>query len=490
MAENQQSNTQDVPADRDPNARHTTSEADKAKARKWFARARQLVDTRSHDYAIKCFIDGLALWPEAVDDGHQALRACALARRHAGGKKMGLRASVMSGSGKGRGDPVHAMLKAEERWAHDPSHVSHIEDVFKNAGKARCDDTLMWVGAIYREALENEKKPNPKKFALLKEVYEDLGDRAEARGELDLAAEAYERGIEALSVQRQLSPRDLELANVLRDLSTKLTILKGKYDRADSFKESVLDAGQQRDTQDQDRMVQSDERLTQLIAAAEAAVKANPGVPGKVMALVELLCRRDNEEDEKRAISILVKQYQDTDDYRFKQRADDIRVRQLAREARRARDSGDREAIRSAMIKQLQFEIPTYKERAARYPTDMRIRYEYGLRLFNARKYDEAIPCFQTARGDMKHRVQCSLYLGRCFYEKKFFSEAVATLEEGRAGHEATDDAVAKELLYWLGRAQADSGETTTAAKTYGHLLQLDYNYRDVRSRIEHLRAG
>ena len=49
---------------------------------------------------------------------------------------------------------------------------------------------------------------------------------------------------------------------------------------------------------------------------------------------------------------------------------------------------------------------------------------------------------------------------------------------------------MAKELLYWLGRAQADSGEAAAAAKTYGHLLQLDYNYRDVRSRIEDLRTG
>lgn len=488
MADDQETNTKDAPADQDPNARHTTSETDKAKARKWFARAKQLVDTRSHDYAIKCFIDGLALWPEAVDEGHQPLRACALARRHAGGKKLGMMDSVRSSMS--HKDPVQAMLNAEMRWAHDPSNLSYIEGVFKNAGRARCDDTLMWAGAICREALENEKKPNAKKFALLKEVYEALGDRAESRGELDLAAEAYERGIEALNVQRQLSPRELELNNVLRDLSTKLTILKGKYDRAGSFKESVRDAGQQRDTQDQDRMVQSDERLTQLIAAAEAAVDANPGVTGKVMALVELLCRRDNEEDEKRAIAILVKQYQDTEDYRFKQRGDDIRMRQIAREVRRARESGDRETIRSALIKQLQFEIPTYKERTARYPTDMRIRYEYGLRLFNARKYDEAIPCFQTARGDLKHRVQCSLYLGRCFYEKKFFSEAVATLEEGQAAHEATEDTVAKELLYWLGRAQADSGEATAAAKTYGHLLQLDYNYRDVRSRIETPRTG
>ena len=61
----------DAAQEADPNARYTVSDSDKAKARKWFARAQQLVDTRSYDYAVKCYIDGLALWPEAIDEGRE-----------------------------------------------------------------------------------------------------------------------------------------------------------------------------------------------------------------------------------------------------------------------------------------------------------------------------------------------------------------------------------------------------------------------------------
>ena len=488
MADKQGDKANGTAAQPDPDARHQTSDAEKAKAGKWFARAKQLADTRSYDYAIKCFVDGLALWPEAVEEAHQPLRACAVARWHAGGKKPGMMDSVRYAM-TGR-DHVKAMLNAEWLWAHDPSNVSYMEGLLKNADKAHCDDTLMWIGPIFREAIEAEKKPSSKKFALLKEIYEACGDRAHTRGEIKLAVQAYERGIEALDVQRQLCPNDLELGNVLRDLATKLTILKGQYETADSFTDSMQDADQQKGVHDRERMVQSDERLEELIAQAQKDVERNPGVSGKIMTLVDLLCRRDDEVDEKRAIALLVKQCQDSGDYRFKMRADDIRMRQLARRIRQARESGDKNAVRAAKVKQLQFEIPVFQERISKYPTDLRMKYEYGVRLFSARKHDEAIPCFQTARADPKTRTACLLYLGRCFYEKAYYPEAIATLEEGKAGHESPDDDVARELLYWLGRAQADGGQTEVALKTLGTLLQVDYNFKDVRARMENLRKA
>ncbi len=490
MTEKQTGNGGPAPEEQQPdaNARHRTDEANKAKARKWFARAKQLFDTRSYDYSIKCFIDGLEFWPEAVEEAHKPLRVCALARRQAGGKKPGMMDTVKhSMTGK---DPVKSMLNAEWLWAHDPSNVSYIEGVLKNADKARCEDVLMWIGPVYREAIEAEKKPNAKRFALLKETYEACGDRAQERGELDLAVEAFERAVEALSVQKQLTPRDLSLSNIMRDLSTKLTILKGQYQTAESFTESVRDASEQAQVHDKERMVQTDERLVQLIAKAEQEMRDNPGVPSKVTTLVDLLCRRDDENEEKRAIGILLDRYEADGDYRFKMRADDIHMRQLARRVRAARESGDREAVRQARIRQLQFEIPVFKERVAKYPTDLRIRYEHGVRLFSARRHDEAIPSFQSARGEPKVRTAAMLYLGRCFYEKQYYSEAVSTLEEARAGYEIPDDQIAKDILYWLGRSQADDGQVDAARRTFGNLLQLDYNYKDVRDRLEGLRGS
>lgn len=48
-----------------------------------------------------------------------------------------------------------------------------------------------------------------------------------------------------------------------------------------------------------------------------------------------MLCRRDNEASEKKAIDILVKAYKESDEYSYRQRAEDIRIRQLRRKAAR-----------------------------------------------------------------------------------------------------------------------------------------------------------
>lgn len=488
MAKDTKKSGQDDGAEEvDLNARHTVPDSNKVKARKWFERAAELVDTRSYDYAVKCYIDGLALWPEAVEEGHKPLRGCAAARQHTGGKKPGFTDTVKHSMT--HKDPLTAMLNAEWLLAHDPLNVNYMEGLFKNANRARCDDTIMWAGPIFRHGAENEKKPSAKRFALLKEVYEELGDRAQERDEQALAVEAYRLGLEALGIQRQIDPKDTSLANVERDLSTKLTILKGQYQTAESFTESIKDRDAQADLHDEERMVQSHDRIEELVDKAEQEMKANPGVAGKVMALVDLLTREDHEPYELKAIGILVEEYRRSEEYRYKMRADEIRMRQLLRAYRQARASGDAEAAREARLEQLRFELRVYAERVKQYPTDHRIRFEYAQRLFQGRRFDDAIPLLQQARADRKHRTQCDLYIGRCFYEKGYYGQAVSTLGKAIEAHELTGDDHAKALQYWLGRSHEAEGELADAMASYGHLIEMDYNYRDVRGRMDDLRA-
>jgi tetratricopeptide (TPR) repeat protein len=474
----------DAPAEPlDPNARYVSDPAQQAKARKWFARARQLAESRNYDYAIKCFVDGLALWPDAVEEAHVPLRGTAMARLHGGGKKPGMMDTVKySMTHK---DPLKAMLNAAWLLAHDPTNVGYMEGIFKNANKARCDDTVMWIGPILREAAEAEKKPSPKRFALLKEAYEEFGDRCQARGEPKLALEAYERALDALSFQRRIDAKNSALPNAIRDLSTKLTILKGNYVEGESFTESLANGEHQKELHDRERMVQSGERFDELRKVAEAEWRAHPEIPGRLIALVDLLCRPEDPQYESEAVKLLDEEYARNDDYRYKLRADDIRMKQLHRAERAARDSGDAEAVRKSKIKTLGFEIPVFAERVERYPTDLRFRYEYGVRLFNAQKFDEAIPMFQTARADPKSKVRCTLYIGRAFFLKKLYSQAVTILREGEEMCEIPDDDTAKEMTYWLARALEAAGDGPAAQKAYGKLLQMDYNYRDVRVRIE-----
>ena len=42
-------------------------------------------------------------------------------------------------------------------------------------------------------------------------------------------------------------------------------------------------------------------------------------------------------------------------------------------------------------------------------------------------------------------------------------------------------------MLYWLGRSQESAGQIEGARETYGSIVQLDYNYRDVRVKLDSL---
>ena len=47
-----------------------------------------------------------------------------------------------------------------------------------------------------------------------------------------------------------------------------------------------------------------------------------------------------------------------------------------------------------------------------------------------------------------------------------------------------------KEVKYWLGRSYEAEGRTEEALATYNQIIQADYNYRDVRGRIESVREA
>jgi tetratricopeptide (TPR) repeat protein len=169
--------------------------------------------------------------------------------------------------------------------------------------------------------------------------------------------------------------------------------------------------------------------------------------------------------------------------------ADDIRIKQLGRELRRAVKSGDQAAIKEKQLDQLRFELAAYIERVEKYPTDLRLRFELAVRYFRGGRFDEAIPLFQSARNDPRNRASAGMYLGRCFFRKGYHSQAISTLREAIQHYEHSDDELAKNMQYWLGRAQEEAKQVEEARKTYGALLQLDYNFRDVRDRLDGLPA-
>ena len=469
----------------DPNARLAITAEDKTKAGKWFSRARELGDKRQFDYAIEYYVNGLEFWPNAVEDACKPLHGCGVARRQLGGKKPGLK-DTMKRSMNDK-DPKRALLNAAWLFGHDPDNADYAEGIAKAASKLRAEEVAVWAAGVCKKALDGAKKVNPKQLQNLTNLYEELGDRYAARSEVSLAVETYQSGVDVLNSWRRRVPKDRNIDNAVRDLSTKLTIVRGKYQDGDSYRDSIVDQEDQKDLHDMQESKQADDRVESLIDKAEAAYREDPNSPGNLNQLIDLLTRREIKEDETRAIRILMARFGDTETYRHKHQADDIRMKQLKRSVRLAKKADDQEAHKKAHVASLRYDLGVFKERVERYPTDNRVKYEFGVRLFSAGRFDDAIPIFQAARADLKNRAACGMYLGRCFYRKGYQPQAISALETALSNYEFSDDDMAKAMLYWLGRSQEASGAAEVARETYGKILQLDYNYKDVRAKLDGL---
>jgi tetratricopeptide (TPR) repeat protein len=237
-------------------------------------------------------------------------------------------------------------------------------------------------------------------------------------------------------------------------------------------------------------MVVDRKRLAELIEDAKQEWRDNPDVSAKLLNLVDLLCKEEQQDSENEAVKTLDAEFAKSENYSFKMRADDIRMKQTRRKVRRVAADGDKKAVKAARLEQVRQRLSIYEERVKKYPTEHKLKYDYGKQLMLVGKYDEAIPLLQAARNDPKSRIQCMNLIARCFYEKGFYTQAISQYNQAIQDYELAGDDLSKELYYWLGRTHEKNESGPDAEKAYGQLIQWDYNYRDVRQRLADLEQG
>ncbi len=466
---------------------------DPRKANAFFKHAQATADSRQYDYSITCYVNGLRHDPDNMAR-HEALREVAMRRKVSGLKPAGLLEGLKSG-GK---TPLDKMLHAEQLWAKDPLNAGLAMSVMENAvdaHKAETDldltEVVNWIGGLVLEPGQSSKKLGKSQFVKVR-------DLLFAVGAFDRAAEACKRAI-------QLDPNDASLLHDLKNIEAEQTMQKsGMGGGEGDFRKAIKDVDRQRVLEQEGGTAKTTSVIDEMIARRRVEYEESPEDAGKLARFIEALLQRGTNATDDEAIRVLTEQWEQSGQYRHKVRIGDIQMKRYNREVRELRqhlaENPEDESTRRIMVemarKQLAFELEEYQERVKNYPTDKALRFELGRRLFATQQYDEAIAAFQEARDDPKRRAASLLYLGKCYIAKQWFDEATDALRQGIAGYELTDDRIALDLRYDLMDAlenQARRNKTVEPAreaqKVASEILQANITYRDIRQRLEKIKA-
>ena len=446
--------------------------------KKFFDHGDQVAETGNWDFAIEMYAEGLQREPDNMKRGWEKLREVGMKRLAQGGKPAGGKDKKSHKMGK---DDQVNLANAGFLWAKAPGNIDLMRQVLEMADKAGQGDVVRWMGDLMIQALSTgQKKPN--KFLCVKMT--DILERATH----------YDLAIRACQLAHDAAPNDAAIESRIGELGAKYTIKQGKYGQEGDFTKGVADMDKQKELMEKDATFKSDEYLQTQIKKAKHEYEASPTVPGKVNALVDALLALEDDRHDAAALGVLKKAFTDTKMYQFKMRMGDVQIRQMSRHYRLAVETGDKDAAVQIRRQQLVFEVQEFAERAKNYPTDLGIKYELGRRLFMVGKFDEAISALQQASRDPRRQVACMNYLGMSFMKKQWWQEAIDTFD--RVLQHDMGDRAAKEIRYNLADACEQLGTQNNdlqllrrSEEGFSDVAQIDFNYKDVRERLESVRA-
>ncbi len=344
----------------------------------------------------------------------------------------------------------------------NPWHVGTLTQMAAACEELHLDDCQL---AYLKSALDaNPKDPDVNR----------LCGRALARmGQFDQAISCWHR-------VEQAKPGDEESQRAIADLAVEKTITRGGYDDAETSQQVMANKlGEQ-------------EGVLQLTPEQqlEAAIKKNPGDITNYIELAELHGRVDHFD---KAEAVLTRALDASGgDLGIRERLEDTQLRrsraQLAVAERRAENEGTKEAadLAKKMRHELnRIETDVYRSRADRYPTNLKLKYELGLRLKRGGQFSEAIQCFQLARADSKLAADVYLELGECFYHIKQYKLSLGSYGTAVEAISERDVEKRKLALYRCGTLAYLMKDLDLAEKHLTDVASLDFGYKDVAKWLE-----
>ncbi len=460
---------------------------DPVKAASFFSHARTVHDSAQYEYATTLWLQGLRKDPTSMTGLESFFRS---AQAFANEEKKDKPTKDQSKNFRGR-DPLEKYLEALLYWGIKPTDGGLAIKLLDAAAKLELHEPGYWVGERVLPMLMRDK-PKKETFVKLMDIFRRLLA-------FDLAVKAGEF---ALSVDRS----DANLESEVRNLAAQMTMSRGGYENTaeGGFRANIKDAATQRQLEEEQRLSKSEDAASRVVEAAKKDWESRPTDRNSINRYARALIERGKPEDEKAAYELLMKAHADTNEFRFRQSAGDLRIRVARRKLAQIREAAEAKADDEAAQEKLakareafaKLEIEELKLRVENNPTDLSFKYELGVRHFQLGESEEAIAMFQEAQNDPKSRARSLNYLGQSFLKMGWADEAVDTLRRALESVEMPNDDLGLDVRYWLMQAMErkaqDHKDLTTAEEAYkvaSGIAMQQINYRDIRARRDALQA-
>jgi len=458
------------------------------KAASFFKHAQTVEQTGNYEYATTLWLQGLRQDPSSMtglESFYKVAQRFSAERGKPGPTRDQSRPFGIKDSHKG----VERYLETLLEFGTRPGDIGAAVRAMAAAATIEQAEAAYWIGE--RALAWAAQDPKVKKDTLLK-----IMQTARDCGAFDMAVKAGE-----LALNKDRS--DSKLADEIRNLSAQATMTKGGYtdvEQGGGFRSSIRDASAQRALEEQDRLVKGEDTANRVLEQARQDYESRPSDRHSIARYVRALIENESEENEREAIRVLERAWEDTEEFQFRKEMGKLQIRKARRQEREAAaklkanpgDEALKDELGKAQTLRQSIEIEVVKAQADAYPTDLSLKYELG-RLYHLAGQDkDAIALLQQAVKDARHRIDALDYLGRSFKRIGWIDESISVLRQAIEAEKASGTSISLDRRYALMNALHSKAENDNDADAADEAAQLassiameKIDYEDILERRE-----
>jgi tetratricopeptide (TPR) repeat protein len=447
---------------------------------KHLEKAREAVKRKNYDFAVALYLEVMMLAPDN-EAAAQEMRATQVrqcqeeGRNPAGNITRNAKSIFTKMFSKVKKDVDKEIMSYENTLKKSPYHINtlmKLASACAEAGyKKRAIVNLQTVLEADKENLEANRA---------------LGRLFKEAGNLKEAERAFGRVLKA-------NPHDPEATRAIKDIAADSTY-KDISSRGDTYRDQLKNPTKANVLETKQRVIRSEDDFNKAFDIALDELNENLKDSKRHRKVGDLYFKHKDYPN-------ALKYYQQAvevnpQDFYAREKIADVKLAQFDDVIKQTSDAYRTDPSESNLAKlekakqgKMDFSITEWKRRVEDHPTDLNMRFELGKLLIKNKQYDEAIMHLQKTVNDPKVAMQAHYYLGLCFVNNNMDELGIQEFQKALAGMGMVMDEQRKEITYNLARTYEKNSKNREAIDEYQKIMAEDYTYKDVKERVNGLKA-